>query len=33
MRWTAVAVGMGQIVYEPSVSAKTVLLPRLTKLL
>lgn len=33
MRWTAVVVGMGQILYEPSVSAKTALLSRLTKLL
>lgn len=33
MRRTAVAIGMGQILHEPSVSAKTALLPRLTKLL
>lgn len=33
MSWTTVAVGMGQILYKPSVFAKTGLLPRLTRLL
>lgn len=33
LSWTTVAVEMGQILYEPSVFAKTALLPRLTKLL
>lgn len=33
MSWAAVAVGMGQILNEPSVFAKTALLPRLPELL
>lgn len=33
MSWAAVAVGIGQNLSEPSVFAKTALLPRLTELL